>query len=253
MNIKEGELIELTDNKNVFFLKLKSGEIFGTHKGDIKHDDIIGKQYGDTVKTHKGKEFLILKPTLYEIIMHGIKRKTQIIYPKDSAYITLKLGITSGMKVFETGVGSGALTIVMANAVKPDGIIYAYEKEEKHLKIAKENIKLARLEKYVKLIHRDISEGIEEKDFDAGFIDVKEPWKYIKQLKSILKKGAPIGFLVPTVNQILKLLEELEKNNFLKIEVKEILLREYKPVVERFRPEDRMVAHTGYLIFARNK
>ena len=121
------------------------------------------------------------------------------------------------------------------------------------LKIAKENIKLARLEKYVKLIHRDISEGIEEKDFDAGFIDVKEPWKYIKQLKSILKKGAPIGFLVPTVNQILKLLEELEKNNFLKIEVKEILLREYKPVVERFRPEDRMVAHTGYLIFARNK
>ncbi len=251
MAIKEGELVELTDDKNIFFLKLKSGEIFGTHKGNIKHDDIIGKEFGQYVQTHKGKSFLILKPTLYDIIMYGIKRKTQIIYPKDSAYITLKLGLTSGMKVFETGIGSGALTIVMANAIKPDGIIYAYEKEQTHINVAKENLKLAKMDKYVILNHKDISEGIQEKDFDAAFIDVKEPWKHITQVKDILKKGAPVGFLVPTVNQIIKLLETLEKNSFLKIEVKEILLREYKPVSERLRPEDRMVAHTGYLIFAR--
>ena len=252
MPIKEGDTVELTDNKNVFFIKLKSGEVFATHKGNIKHDDIIGKEYGETIETHKGKKFVILKPTLYEIIMHGIKRKTQIIYPKDSAYITLRLGITSGMKVFETGVGSGALTIVMANAVKPDGYIYAYEKEKSHLEVAKHNLELTGMDKYVKLFHKDISEGIEEKDFDAAFIDVREPWLFMEVYKNILKKGAPIGFLVPTVNQIIKLLEEMEKFSFLKIEVKEILLRSYKPVAERLRPEDRMVAHTGYLIFARN-
>ncbi|NPA52764.1 MAG: tRNA (adenine-N1)-methyltransferase [Aquificae bacterium] len=253
MSIKEGELVELTDNKNVFFLNLKSNEVFSTHKGNIYHNDIIGKEYGDTVKTHKGKEFLILKPTLYDIIMYGIKRKTQIIYPKDSAYITLKLGLTSDMKVFETGIGSGALTIVMANAVKPSGIIHAYEKEIKHLQTAKENLKLAQMDKYVHFHNKDISLGIEEKDFDAAFIDVKEPWTHIKHIKPALKKGAIIGFLVPTANQIINLLQELERHSFLKIEVKEILLREYKPIAERLRPEDRMVAHTGYLIFARNK
>jgi len=29
------------------------------------------------------------------------------------------------------------------------------------------------------------------------------------------------------------------------------LLRRYKPVPDRLRPHDRMIAHTGYLIFAR--
>jgi tRNA (adenine57-N1/adenine58-N1)-methyltransferase len=33
--------------------------------------------------------------------------------------------------------------------------------------------------------------------------------------------------------------------------VLEILLRKYKTVADRLRPDDRMVAHTGYLIFGR--
>ncbi len=249
--IKEGETVHLTDNKNSFFLKLKKGEIFGTHKGNISHDEVMKKEYGEYVETHKGHKFQILKPTLYDIIMYGIKRKTQIIYPKDSAYITLKLGLRSGMKVLESGIGSGGLTIVMANALYPDGKIYAYEKEEKHIETAKQNLEFANFSEIVKIFHMDLSE-IKEKDFDAGFIDVREPWHHISKLKEVLKKGAPIGFLVPTVNQIIKLLEELEKNKFIQIETIEILLRKYKPVPDRFRPEDRMVAHTGYLIFAKN-
>ncbi|MDI7276618.1 MAG: tRNA (adenine-N1)-methyltransferase, partial [Anaerolineae bacterium] len=35
------------------------------------------------------------------------------------------------------------------------------------------------------------------------------------------------------------------------IEVEELLLRAYKPVPGRLRPADRIVGHTGYLIFAR--
>ncbi len=249
--IKEGETVHLTDNKTSFFLKLKKGEKFGTHKGTIEHNEIIQKNYGDYIKTHKGHKFQILKPTLYDIIMFGIKRKTQIIYPKDSAYITLKLGLRSGMKVLESGIGSGALSIVMANAVYPDGKIYAYEKEEKHIEVAKQNLEFAGFSEIVEIFHKDLSE-VEEENFDAAFIDVREPWLYIKKLKGLLKKGSPIGFLVPTVNQIILLLEELNKNNFIQIETMEILLRKYKPVPDRLRPEDRMVAHTGYLIFAKN-
>ena len=39
---------------------------------------------------------------------------------------------------------------------------------------------------------------------------------------------------------------------FVDIGVEELLLRRYKPVPERLRPEDEMVAHTGYLVFARS-
>ena len=41
------------------------------------------------------------------------------------------------------------------------------------------------------------------------------------------------------------------QQSFGAIEVEEILVRGYKPVPERLRPADRMVAHTGYLVFAR--
>jgi tRNA (adenine57-N1/adenine58-N1)-methyltransferase len=251
--IKEGDTVWLKDKKNSFFLRLKKGEIFGTHKGNISHDEIIGKNYGDTVETHKGHQYIVLNPTLYDIIMYGIKRKTQIIYPKDSAYITLKLGLTDKMKVLESGIGSGALTIVMANAVKPEGKVYCYEREEKYLKNAVENVKLAGLDRYIEAFHQDLSEPLPEDFFDAGFIDVREPWLYIKNIKRALKDGAPVGFLLPTTNQVSLILEKLKEENFIDLEVVEILLRHYKPVPDRLRPEDRMIAHTGYLIFARKR
>ncbi|WP_457625907.1 tRNA (adenine-N1)-methyltransferase [Persephonella sp.] len=250
--IKEGDTVQLSDGKNRFFLRVKRGEIFGTHKGNIKHEDIIKADFGGEVQTHKGHTFLVLRPTLYDIIMFGIKRKTQIIYPKDSSYITLKLGITDGMMVLESGVGSGGLTIVMANAVKPSGKIFCFEKEEKYIKNAYDNIRLAGLEKYVEIKHHSLEDPLPENFFDAGFIDVREPWLYMENIKQSLKKGSPIGFLVPTTNQVCATLESLKKHRFINLEVVELLERHYKPVPERLRPEDRMVAHTGYLIFGRN-
>ncbi len=249
--IKEGETVQLSDGKNRFFLKIKKGEVFGTHKGNINHDDIITAGYGGEVKTHKGHKFIILRPTIHDIIMYGIKRKTQIVYPKDSGYITLKLGITDRMKVLESGVGSGGLTIVMANAVKPSGKIYCYEKEEKYIKNAYENIKLAGLEKYVEIKHQSLEMPLPENFFDAGFIDVREPWLFMENIKNSLKKGAPIGFILPTTNQVSKTVQALKENGFIDIQIVELLERHYKPVPDRLRPEDRMVAHTGYLIFGR--
>ena len=249
--IKEGDTVQLTNGKNRFFIKLKANEILGTHKGNINHNDIIGKNFGDKVKTHLGEVFVILKASLYDLIMYGIKRKTQIIYPKDSAYITVKLGLTDGFKVLESGIGSGALTIIMANAIKPNGKIYSYEKNEKHLNIAIENLKLANMDKYVDFFHKDLEEELPKNFFDAGFIDVRDPWLYIENIYNSLKIGASLGFLLPTTNQVSRLLEELQKFKFYQTEVVEILLRHYKPVPDRLRPEDRMIAHTGYLVFTK--
>jgi tRNA (adenine57-N1/adenine58-N1)-methyltransferase len=71
------------------------------------------------------------------------------------------------------------------------------------------------------------------------------------QVHGALRGGGHFGCLVPTINQVSDLLVSLQREYFVLPEVLEILLRHYKTVPARMRPVDRMVAHTGFLIFAR--
>jgi tRNA (adenine57-N1/adenine58-N1)-methyltransferase len=82
---------------------------------------------------------------------------------------------------------------------------------------------------------------------------VRTPWDYLDQAQKAVKPGAPLAFLLPTVDQVSRLLLGLERGPFDDVEVEELLIRRWKPVADRLRPEDRMVAHTGFLVFARQQ
>jgi tRNA (adenine57-N1/adenine58-N1)-methyltransferase len=99
---------------------------------------------------------------------------------------------------------------------------------------------------------RDIVEGFDERNVDAVFLDLPNPQDFIEQAKQCLKPGGYLGSILPTTNQVSTLLIALRRSNFGFIEVCEIMLRYYKAVADRLRPTDRMVAHTGYLVFSRS-
>ncbi len=98
---------------------------------------------------------------------------------------------------------------------------------------------------------RDIAEGFDETDADAFFLDVQNPHDYIGQVRAALKPGGYFCTLLPTFNQVERILFALRHHRFAFIETCELLLRYYKPEPTRLRPTDRMVAHTGFLVFAR--
>ncbi len=240
----------ISPDRKVRIVYLEPGKRVDTHHGVIAHDDLIGRPPGGVVHTHKGHPYLVLEPSTADLIQH-LKRRTQIIFPKDAAYILLRLNVYAGKRVIEAGTGSGGLTLALARAVQPTGRVYSYEEREAHQALARRNLAALGLDAYVTWHVRDIGEGFLETDVDALFLDVRTPWAYLAHVKAALRPGGFFGALVPTTNQVSQLVEALYDHGFVNVEVEELLLRPYKPVAARLRPEDRMVAHTGYLIFAR--
>jgi tRNA (adenine57-N1/adenine58-N1)-methyltransferase len=240
----------VSEDKKRFFVHLSPGAVFHTHKGQVSHDDIIGRPVGRVVWSHNDHEFLVLSPSIHDLSMN-VRRATQIVYPKDIGYILLKLNIVPGTRMIEAGTGSGALTIALARYVSPDGRLHSYEMREDMLRLAAKNLALAGLADVVDLKLRDIVHGFDETDVDAVFLDVRTPWDYLPQTAAALRDGGFFGAIVPTANQVIQLLSGLEAGSWADVEVSELLLRVYKTVPGRFRPEDRLTPHTGYLIFAR--
>jgi len=249
MPLKEGDHILLFDGERKYFLELKP-RIFSTTTDSLDLAFLIGKDYGDKVIGKKGSSFFILKPTIYDFIKN-VERQTQIIYPKDIGYILLKLGVGPGKIVLECGTGSGALTLAFAYVVGDEGKVISYEKEERFFQLANRNLKRFCLDHRVELKLKEVVDSFEEEDVDAVFLDVREPWLLLKPAWDALKPGHPLGILVPTTNQVSHTLTQLLSLPFKDVEVLEVLVRRYKPNPERLRPEDRMVAHTGFLIFAK--
>ncbi len=248
MPLSEEDFVLLFDGEKKYLVQLKSRR-FSTNRDSLDLGDLFNKDYGSVVYGLKGTKFYLLKPTINDFIKN-LERKTQIIYPKDLGYILLKLGVGPNKKILECGSGSGGLTLALAYMVGDNGKVISYEREERFYEVVKRNLERFGLLHRVELRLKEVKEDFEERDVDAVFLDVKEPWLILKAAWEALKPGHPLGILVPTTNQVVILLKEIAKLPFTAIEVAEILLRKYKPNPDRLRPEDRMVAHTGYLIFA---
>jgi tRNA (adenine57-N1/adenine58-N1)-methyltransferase len=250
-NARAGDIAQLVGlrHKN-FIITLKEGARLETHRGILQHDELIGKSWGTQVFSHIGSPFFLLQPSLGDLL-NDLPRNTQILYPKDIGFILITMGIGPGKKVIEAGTGSGSMTIALAYNVSAEGRVISYEVRPDMQNLAKKNLERVGLASRVDFKLRNIADGLDETDADAFFLDVPNPYDYISQVRAALKPGGFFCSLIPTVNQVELLLTALRRERFAFIEVCEVLVRYYKPEPTRLRPTDRMVAHTGFLVFGR--
>ncbi|MBI4388452.1 MAG: tRNA (adenine-N1)-methyltransferase, partial [Candidatus Omnitrophica bacterium] len=249
--IQEGSALLLWfEDESTYLVTVQKEKKFGIHCGrPIDLGALIGKQYGSWFETSSNIRALLLEPTIEDFVMKA-KRESGIIYPKDAAILMMKCGIRSGSRVIEVGVGSGSLTTALAAQVAPNGMIYSYDVREDFLKLAEGNLKKASVLDFVKLTKREGHEPFHETDVDALILDVPEPWHEIENIKASLKSGGRIASLNPTYNQIEQMSGALQKGGFIMIEAQEILVRGILARPGKTRPEQRMVSHTEFLLFA---
>ena len=249
--IKEGDEVYLVlDARRNYKILVERGKQFHTDKGFIELDQLIGHPYGIIVTSNLGVSFYALKPLIRDRVLKT-DRRTQVLYPKDIGYILFQLGIGSGSIVVEAGTGSGALTIALANTVRPDGKVYSYDINEKHQRTAAKNIKRSGLIHYVDLAILDITKGIPYEDVDAVILDMAVPWIVVKHAWDALAGSGVFLSFSPTIEQVMKTTEELKSHPFIEIETVELMLREITVAPNKTRPKTQMIGHSGYLTSAR--
>lgn len=246
--LAEGERVLLIDAKDRRYLvTLRSGADFHTHAGLVHHDDIIGEAEGSLVRA-KERAFLVLRPTLSDVVLK-MPRGAQVIYPKDLGAILVQADIAPGLRVLESGVGSGALSMTLLRA---GALVTGYEIREEFAEHAQRNVRdfLGDDLSYdVKV--RDVTAGIDETGMDRVLLDMPEPWAVVAHAEQALRGGGIFLSYLPTINQVQQLREMLREHRFGLAETVEILRRTWHVDGRSVRPDHRMVAHTGFLTSAR--
>jgi len=248
--VEKNDIVTLVDNnfkRNIVKINNKTDKFKGI--GVFNPFNLIGKEYGKKVEIGN-KEFWILSPSTIDEL-YSIQRKAQIILPRDSALIIMNCSIKTGSYVLEAGMGSGSLTIAIANAVLPNGKIFSYDIREDFVEHAMNNIGKVGMEKLVTTKIKDVTKEIDEKQLDAIIIDIPNPWNAVENAWKALKVGGYFCSFSPLISQLEKTVEKLWEQKFIEIKTIENIQREMVVTSRGTRPSFNMLGHTGYLTFAR--
>jgi tRNA (adenine57-N1/adenine58-N1)-methyltransferase catalytic subunit len=251
-----GERIHLVDHKRrQYALTLKTGETYQFSGQKIAHDTIIGRPDGTIVTLSGGKKMVALRPTFGDYVLK-MPRGAQVLYPKDLAIIPMWADVYPGARVFEAGTGSGALTMALLRAVGPAGLVVTYEIRDDFALTATANISRYLNPAHLISLRKNAYEGIDLLDdripFDRVVLDLPEPWQVVPHAAEVLRSGGIYLSFVPTVPQVMRTVEALERATvFGLIETFETLLRTWSVQGRSVRPDHRMVAHSGFITVGR--
>jgi len=215
---------------------------------DLTH--LIGQVPGTAV-TWLGTEYRALRPSLSDLL-GSLRRGAQIITAKDAAHLLFLAGVGPGATVAEAGAGSGALTIVLAYSVGPNGRVISYDRREDFLEAARANVRRAGLESRVSFRHRDVAtEGIDAEGLTSVVLDLPEPWTVLPAALAALAPGGYVATYTPTYNQLERTVRTLRELGFDEVRAVELLERGLHVGEGGTRPDFEMLGHTGFLASGR--
>ncbi len=225
--------------------------------GLVSHDTILGRQPGLRIVTDDGRRFLCLRPTLEDYILKVLKRRTQIIYPKDLGSLLIEANIYPGARVLEAGIGSAAATLVLRRWLGPEGRLVSCERREEFALHCRQTLdEFESLYGGILCNHEikigDVYDGIDEKDLDAILLDLPEPQNAEEAAAEALRINGVLLCWIPTALQVFELARALQTSPaWGRVQIRETLLRPWHVGVKSARPAHRMVGHTGFLVSGR--
>ena len=247
---QKGEKALFIDSKQRRYLVTLNNEgEFHSHAGFIPHTSVIGTVPGRILESTKGAKYTVLRPTLEDFVVE-MPRGAQVIYPKDLAPMCMLGDIYPGVRVFETGIGSGALSMTM---LRWGAHITGFELREDFLNRATSNVRSFLGEESLQRYNvslGDSYEDVPDGTFDRVMLDLPEPWRVTATAEKILVPGGLMVAYTPSITQAVQVRETLGKG-WVDQRTLEVLHRTWHIEGMAVRPDHRMVAHTAFLTVAR--
>jgi tRNA (adenine57-N1/adenine58-N1)-methyltransferase len=177
-------------------------------------------------------------------------RGAQVIYPKDLAPICVLADIGPGVRVYETGIGSGALSMTM---LRWGATIRGVELREDFLNRATSNVRSFLGEQALERYHvtvGDSYESVPDGPYDRVVLDLPEPWQVVPHATTALVPGGILVAYTPSITQAVQTRQAFDRQ-WTDIRTLEVLHRTWHIEGQSVRPDHRMVAHTAFLTAAR--
>lgn len=255
---RAGDRVQLTGPKGrLATVTLTPGARYGTHRGDVLHDDIIGKPEGSVILNQQGIEYLAFRPLLSDFVL-SMPRGAAIVYPKDSAQIIVEGDIFPGARVVEAGVGSGALSMYLLRAIGPTGSLDSFERRAEFAEIAEANVrtnfgvKPENWNIHLGDLQDELGKKCQPGSIDRIVLDMLAPWECIDECAEALTPGGVLVAYVATVTQLSRFTEAVRDSEFFaEPHAWESMVRDWHLQGLAVRPEHRMIAHTAFLVTAR--
>ena len=246
--INYGDLVIIYETgDSIKYFTLEKGKKFQNKFGVFLHDDIYGKNYGckiyDTKEKKKYISILSFVPNIWE---RCLNKMTQILFNPDISIIMTLLNISQSSVIYESGTGSGCLSVNMSSVLsKGSGHLYTFEFNKERAEKLKDLFKFLNLDKKITITHRDV----------MYFVSFS-----------------------PCIEQVNQTMKAMKENNFIELRMFECLYRTFSyartaqvkmPVISKrkngqkieFKDVDvnvtknkcDMRGHTGFLLFGINK
>ena len=232
-------------------VQLAENDVLHHHLGAVQHASVIGQPEGARVRSSQGRSFVAVRPRLIDAVLE-MPRKSGIVYPKDAAHLLAWADIAPGLRVLESGVGSGALTLALLRAVGEGGQVIGYDQRADFLELALSNVHRFGAPRNLLLREHDIYSGILDAELDRIVLDLPEPWRVLAHLAGKLCQGGWVAAYTPSITQASQFVDALRgSRTFVQTETNEVLLRGWHINGPAVRPEHEMVGHTGFVTVAR--
>ena len=249
--LQTGERVLLLDAKRRrYLIVLSEGGEFHSHAGYVPHADIVGRPEGAVVRSTKGAEYTVLRPTLEDFVVE-MPRGAQVIYPKDLAPICMLADIGPGQRVFESGVGSGALSMTM---LRWGADIVGYEIREDFANRARANVRsflgADAARSLPRRAHGTATRASTTARSTASCSICPSRGGSSRMPSACCTPGGILVAYTPSIVQAAQAREAL-KGRWIDARTLEVLHRTWHIEGAAVRPDHRMVAHTGFLTVAR--